>query len=84
MQAFSVVEDQSFIDLTLMGLSNKKVMTRPTLMKMMKEKYGQMVANIKEEFEKVQVICITTDIWSCATRSFIGKDFYLNKHPLNR
>ena len=77
-----MVEDESFKDLALMGLSNKKVMSRPTLSKMIKERFDQMVGNLMKEFEKVEVICITADIWSCATRSFIGNWFEIGINGL--
>ena len=68
-----MVEADSFKEIVLTGNSDKKVMTRVTLGKKITEKFEQMTSNLKEHFEKADVICITADIWSCATRSFIGK-----------
>merc|ERR1719277_2730407 len=48
------------------------MMTRYQLTKSIAEKFQQMKKNVKAEFEGVQHLCISADIWTGATRSFIG------------
>ena len=73
-QPYFVVEADSFKEVALMGATDKKVMCRNTLAKKIVEKFEQMNDNVKVEFNGATCICITSDIWSCATRSFIGKE----------
>lgn len=71
-QAFSVVESKSFQELVLTGVPGKTVMCRKTLKKKMSEKLSIMTDNLCKEFEGALCICICADIWSAATRSFLG------------
>jgi len=71
-QAYSVVEAQSFKDLVLKGAAGKTIMTRYQLTKSISEKLQQMKENLKAEFQGVQYLCISADIWTGATRSFLG------------
>ena len=74
-QSYRVVEEFSFKDIVLFGpgCADKKVMTRVTLAKQISEKFKMMGDNLRAELGNASVVCITADIWTAATRSFLGK-----------
>uniref|UniRef100_H3AVY0 BED-type domain-containing protein n=1 Tax=Latimeria chalumnae TaxID=7897 RepID=H3AVY0_LATCH len=71
-QAFSVVEQPSFIALVKCLAPNCSIMCHQTLTERVERAYENMKVQLKAKFEGVRTICTTADIWSVHGRSFLG------------
>lgn len=70
MLPLSIVEKKTFKQLFIgTGL---KVLSRPSIVKLMNDERNVMVSSIKKIMENVKYVCTTADIWSGNKRSFFG------------
>ncbi|XP_048118088.1 uncharacterized protein LOC125306643 [Alosa alosa] len=72
LQAFSLVEQQSFQTLVQDLQSNSVVMSQATVCRRIETAMTTMKAKVKEEMSKTAYIATTTDCWTARRRSFIG------------
>jgi hypothetical protein len=84
MQDFAVVEDGDFIDIITSIAPTKKVIGRKTLMSQLKEDFETLKTNMFEEFATVDYVSITADLWSVASKSFLGVTVHYLAQNLQR
>lgn len=79
MQPLMRTETDGFLNLiaVCLGYSSKseipiKIISARTVGRRISEMYTQHVENVKNILSKQQWFCLTMDIWSCKTRSFLG------------
>ncbi len=72
MQAFSVIEQPSFVQLITGLQPQRSLMTRKTFMSRMEAEYQNMQLKLQNEFATIQFLCTTADLWSNHNKSFLG------------
>lgn len=86
MMPFSTVESPAFRKL-LRNVSGKKIqiVSRPTLMNRMEERYQKMVKDVSDILAKQTSVCATFDCWSSRKRSYIGSTVhFIDEKSLKR
>lgn len=80
--AFGIVENLSFIELmNYVSHTKAKPTTTKTLMSDLNIKYEQLKALLKDRIAKSKYLCLTADVWTNKSRSFLGMSIHLlNEH----
>ena len=66
------VESEDFQKLVLAGRTGKKVMSYNTLKLRIDSAYTNMLGIVKDKLSGVKKVCLTCDLWTAGTRSFLG------------
>lgn len=84
-QPFSIVEEESFINLIKGMAPNREVMCRRTVAVRLKERYNNLKRRLIGELSRVHAVTTTADCWSHFNRAFLGVTVHwLDEETLGR
>ena len=85
MQAFSIVEQQSFIELVTGLQPGETVLSRKTVANRLEKMYEEKMALVTTLLKKVSYLCTTADVWTSHNRSYMGvTGHWINTTSLTR
>lgn len=83
--AFRVVENKEFIELMeYVSQTKAKLPTTKTLMSDLNQKFEQLKTKLKEKIAKAKYLCLTADVWTNKSRSFLGVSIHFFDDSLEK
>lgn len=76
----STVDSIRFRDMVFTLNNRFKMFSRKTLAKMIQEDFKKCKEELINTLSKVEVVCLTADIWSARNRSFLGATLHWLDH----
>lgn len=83
--AFRVVENKEFIQMIeYISQTKAKLPTTKTLMSDLNQKFGELKQKLKEKIAKAKYLCLTADVWTNKSRSFLGVSIHFFDENLDK
>lgn len=83
--AFSIVENKDFIKLVeYVSQTKANIPTTKTLMSDLNYKYEQLKNRLKEIIANANFLCLTADVWTKRSKSYLGVSIHFLDDQLNR